>query len=68
VKAGQVKAGMGQFGTEKIYKKSSHFAAHGTHSVDPGVLKSKERERLKRPKPEMFPSVAEAFQAAKKKK
>lgn len=58
---------MGQSGNTKIYKKSSHFSAHGTHSVDPGVLKRKDREKVKGPKPEMFSTVSEAFKVGKKK-
>ena len=54
----------GSFGFRKTVRKSVYWSGHGTHSVCPGLLAKMQRERLHRPKPEMYGSVSEAFEAA----
>lgn len=53
-------------GFRKTVKKSQWWWRHGTHSLDPGQLARLERERIKRPNPEMFATIQEAFEALRR--
>ena len=58
----------GSLGKQKIVNKAEHFSSHGKRPTNLYILRALEREKIKRPKPEMYDSVAEAFNAARTKK